>query len=278
MKGSSSNEAAAKTNQVPLHKTKRKGRKRKEADPVERKIKKNKYDRDRRAALNLEFQRLQTVEAQFKQMQDKYTELKGENEELRSMRPILENHVIERNPSLHGMEARTNQLSSGWQLTKIEELKRLHNVESQWTQLCTEFKQMEEYVKTLRNATDSLANDNEILNSRVTLLENEIEELRSNLHQKTEELKRLQNVESQSMQQSTQFWQLQEDFTMLRNSNDSLVKENEFLNSQVPLLENEIEQLKSILHQKVPPRSFSLLSALSFFLLLCFSFFFIFFY
>ncbi|KAK6251496.1 hypothetical protein SCA6_005501, partial [Theobroma cacao] len=110
---------------------------------------------------------------------------------------------------------------------------------------------MEEYVKTLRNTTDSLANDNELLKFRVPLLENEIEELTSNLHQKTDELKRLQNAESQGMQPSTQFWKLQEDFTMLRNSNDSLVKENEFLNSRVPLLENEIEQLKSSLRQKV---------------------------
>ncbi|XP_017972705.1 PREDICTED: uncharacterized protein LOC18606762 isoform X2 [Theobroma cacao] len=109
---------------------------------------------------------------------------------------------------------------------------------------------MEEYVKTLRNTTDSLANDNELLKFRVPLLENEIEELTSNLHQKTDELKRLQNAESQRMQPSTQFWKLQEDFTMLRNSNDSLVKENEFLNSRMPLLENEIEQLKSSLRQK----------------------------
>ncbi|WRX17115.1 hypothetical protein QQP08_009602 [Theobroma cacao] len=235
MNGSSSNEAAAEADQVPLHQTKPKGRKRKEEDPDERKKKKNERDRDRRA----KEKRLKGVEAQFKQMQDEYRELKRKNEELKSMRLNLENK-----------EAQTNQLSSDWQLIKIGELKRLQNVESQWTKLCTEFKQMEEYVKTLRNTTDSLANDNELLKFRVPLLENEIEELTSNLHQKTDELKRLQNAESQGMQPSTQFWKLQEDFTMLRNSNDSLVKENEFLNSRVPLLENEIEQLKSSLRQK----------------------------
>ncbi|KAK6263313.1 hypothetical protein QUC31_009129 [Theobroma cacao] len=235
MNGSSSNEAAAEADQVPLHQTKPKGRKRKEEDPDERKKKKNKRDRDRRAKEKVELQRLKSVEAQFKQMQDNNRELKGKDEELKSMRLNLENQLIERNPPLHGM---------------IGELKRLQNVESQWTKLCTEFKQMEEYVKTLRNTTDSLVNDNELLKSRVPLLENEIEELTSNLHQKTDELKRLQNAESQGMQPSTQFWKLQEDFTMLRNSDDSLVKENEFLNSRVPLLENEIEQLKSSLRQK----------------------------
>ncbi|KAK6274532.1 hypothetical protein POUND7_004241, partial [Theobroma cacao] len=212
MNGSSSNEAAAEADQVPLHQTKPKGRKRKEEDPDERKKKKNKRDRDRRAKEKVELQRLKGVEAQFKQMQAEYRELKRKNEELKSMRLNLENQ-----------EAQTNQLSSDRQLIKIGELKRLQNVESQWTKLCTEFKQMEEYVKTLRNTTDSLANDNELLKSRVPLLENEIEELTSNLHQKTDELKRLQNAESQGMQPSTQFWKLQEDFTMLRNSNDSLV-------------------------------------------------------
>ncbi|OMP02877.1 hypothetical protein COLO4_10756 [Corchorus olitorius] len=123
-KGCSSRAGAEADLSAPLQ-PKRRGRKSKQLDPVQKKEIKNARDRDRRKKQKEELQRLRDVEAQFKKMEPEFkkmqgenakvinmnTQLQRENEELKSMVPVLESKIDELNDTLNRKKLDANEKS-----------------------------------------------------------------------------------------------------------------------------------------------------------------------